>query len=90
MKSGLPADTLVPSGVLAEVQAAAAEEHRAPGDLIREAVLCSLEQRRVRRSTSAEARRRSADAAAPILDLRKRNILPPGVTIRDLIDFGRA
>jgi hypothetical protein len=31
-----------------------------------------------------------AGAAARILELRKGNLLPPGETIKDLINFGRA
>jgi hypothetical protein len=38
MKTERPTDTLVPPGLLAEVQAAAEEEHRAPGELVREAI----------------------------------------------------
>jgi predicted transcriptional regulator len=46
MKSATPSDTLVPSGLLPEIQAAAEEEHRAPGELVGEAVERYLSERR--------------------------------------------
>jgi predicted transcriptional regulator len=46
MKSETPADTLVPPGLLPEIQAAAEEEHRAPGELVGEAVERYLSERR--------------------------------------------
>ncbi len=46
MKSDTPADTLVPPGLLPEIEAAAAEEHRAPGELVGEAVERYLSERR--------------------------------------------
>jgi predicted transcriptional regulator len=46
MKSEAPADTLVPPDLLAEIQAAAAEEHRAPSDLVGEAIERYLSERR--------------------------------------------
>jgi predicted transcriptional regulator len=46
MKSETPADTLVPPGLLPEIQAAAAEEHRAPRELVGEAIERYLLERR--------------------------------------------
>ena len=46
MKSATQSDTLVPSGLLPEIQAAAEEEHRAPGELVGEAVERYLLERR--------------------------------------------
>jgi hypothetical protein len=46
MKFETPADTLVPPGLLPEIQAAAEEEHRAPGELVGEAVERYLSERR--------------------------------------------
>jgi hypothetical protein len=46
MKSETPADTLIPPGLLAEIRAAAAEEHRAPSELVGEAVERYLSERR--------------------------------------------
>jgi hypothetical protein len=45
MKS-IPPDTLVPAGLLPEIQSAAEEEHRAPGELVGEAVERYLAERR--------------------------------------------
>jgi hypothetical protein len=90
MSSESPTDTLVPPDLLAEVRSAADEEHREPRELMCEAVTRYLEHRRVRRSVAAEPKHTSAEAAARILELRKGNLLLPGVTIKDLISFGRA
>jgi hypothetical protein len=49
MKSETSPDTLVPPGLLPEIQAAAEEEHRAPGELVGEAVETYLKSRRRRR-----------------------------------------
>lgn len=46
MKSEIPTDTLVPPGLLSELQTAAEEEHRAPGELVGEAVERYLLERR--------------------------------------------
>jgi predicted transcriptional regulator len=46
MKSDTARDTLVPSGLLPEIKAAAEEEHRAPGELVGEAVERYLSERR--------------------------------------------
>ena len=46
MKLETPADTLVPPGLLPEIQAVAAEEHRAPSDLVGEAIERYLSERR--------------------------------------------
>jgi hypothetical protein len=46
MTSHTPPDTLVPAHLLPEVQAAADEEHRAPGELVAEAVERYLSERR--------------------------------------------
>jgi predicted DNA-binding protein len=45
MKPEGPADTLVPPGLLDEVQAAAEEERRAPAELVREAIEGYLDER---------------------------------------------
>jgi hypothetical protein len=46
MKSEMPSDTLIPAGLLPEIRAAAAEEHRSPGDLVGEAIERYLSERR--------------------------------------------
>src|SRR5207244_11907930 len=90
MKPKSLTDSLVPPDLLVEVEAAADQEHREPRELVREAVTRYLEQWRARRGTAPEASHTPAEAAARILELRKGNVLPPGVTIKDLINFGRA
>jgi len=88
MKSRDAADTLeMPPGWLAEVEAIAAEEHRPAAELVRDAVDRYIEARHGARPA---ARHTPADAAARILELRKGNNLPAGVTIKSLIDHGRA
>jgi len=90
MRSVDPRDTLIPPDLLVEVEAAAKEEHREPRELVREAVTCYLEHRRARRGAALDSTHAPAEAAARILELRKGNLLPPGMTIEDLINFGRA
>jgi hypothetical protein len=46
MKSATPPDTLVPRGLLPEIQAAAEEDHRTPGELVGEAIERYLSERR--------------------------------------------
>ena len=46
MKPDTTSDTLVPSGLLPEIEAAAEEEHRAPAELVGEAVERYLWERR--------------------------------------------
>ena len=46
MKMGHPADALIPPGLLAEIKAAAAKEHRPARELVGEAVERYLSQRR--------------------------------------------
>jgi hypothetical protein len=89
MRSKDPIETLVPPDLLVEVEAAARQERRQPWELVREAVTRYLEQRRARQGPAPEPVHTPAEAVARILELRKGNLLPPGVTIKDLINFGR-
>jgi predicted transcriptional regulator len=80
------------AALLARVQAAAVEEHRSTTEIMREAVERYLESRRANGGASTENDARADKglaAAAQIRELRKGNILPEGVTIRDLINEGR-
>jgi predicted DNA-binding protein len=82
----------LPAALLAQVQAAALEEHRPTTEIVREAVERYLESRRDHGGASTENAARAEKglaAAAQIRELRKGNILPEGVTIRDLITEGR-
>jgi hypothetical protein len=56
MKSESARDTLVPSGLLPEIEAAAEEEHRAPGELVGEAVERYLSERRWFRKDEVHAK----------------------------------
>ncbi len=78
---------LLPPALMAQVQAAAREEHRPTEEILREAVERYLENRRHPDLSSLEA---ALATVARIRELRKGNILPEGVTIRDLINEGRA
>jgi hypothetical protein len=56
MKTGHPADALIPPGLLAEIEAAAAEEHRPVRELVGEAVERYLSERRWFRRGEAHAK----------------------------------
>ena len=83
-----PADALLPPDLIAEVEALAAVERRSSRDILREAVELYLQDRK----PVAEPRPKLTpkEAAARMLQLRKGNVLPDGVTIRDLMTYGRA
>lgn len=56
MKPDTTADTLVPSGLLPEIHAAAEEEHRAPTELVGEAVERYVRERRLFRKDQVHAK----------------------------------
>jgi antitoxin ParD1/3/4 len=56
MNTGTPSDTLVPPDLLDEIQAAAAEEHRDPSDLVGEAIKRYLSERRWLRKDDVHAK----------------------------------
>ena len=56
METERPTDTLIPPGLLSEIEAAAAEEHRAPRELVGEAVERYLSERRWLRKDEAHAK----------------------------------
>jgi hypothetical protein len=92
MKPGSNSNPLtIPPAMLAELQAAADEEHRAPDDVVREALERYLAEWRKSVSHGQARPRLSADeAVARLLEQRKDNLLPEGVTIRELMTYGRA
>jgi len=93
MKPGSDTDLVVPPALLAEIQAAADEAHRPAADVVREALERYLADWRNGVRPAHEpvpARRTPAEAAARLRELRKGNVLPDGVTIRDLMTHGRA
>jgi hypothetical protein len=89
-------DTLaVPPDLLAEIQAEAKEEHRHAGDVLRDVIQLGLEERRraehhAKTVPASTARMTPAEAVTRILKQRNGNVLPEGVTIRDLMTYGRA
>ena len=90
MKSASDNSTLTISpALLAQLEAVAEEEHRPAAEVVREAL-----ERYLARSREDTAQRPSrptpAEAAARMREQRKGTVLPDGVTIRDLIDYGRA
>jgi predicted transcriptional regulator len=56
MKPNATSDTLVPPGLLPEIHAAAEEEHRAPAELVGEAVERYLRERRLFRKDEVHAK----------------------------------
>lgn len=56
MNTKTPPDALIPPGLLPEIQAAAAEEHREPRELVREAVERYLSERRWFRKDEVHAK----------------------------------
>ena len=81
-------EQLIPPSLLAEIEAQAAAEHRSASEMLREVVEDYLRERRGRSANISE--RTPKEAAARILDRRKRHVLPEGETIRELMTYGRA
>ncbi len=84
----------LPATLLAEVEAVAEEEHRPVSDVVREAVERYLRRPRpyapAEQSDQAPDKLTAAEAIERILQQRKGNVLPDGVTIRELMTYGRA
>jgi hypothetical protein len=85
-ESETPSDIAVPPALAARLAAAAAEQHRQLRDVLRDAVESYL--RALQPLTPAQ--RSPAEAAARMRASRPDNKLPEGVTIRDLMTYGRA
>ena len=73
----------------AHIAALAANNGRSTDELVQEAVALWEEQQAQQRQ-APKRKHTPAEAAARIRELRKGNHLPPGETIKDLINFGRA
>jgi hypothetical protein len=71
---------------LAELAASAG---RSPDEIVLEAVVL-WEERQARQQQVPKRKHTPAEAAARIRELRKGVRLPEGVTIKDLISYGRA
>lgn len=95
MKPETSPDTLaIPPALLAEIEAAAEQEHRPALDVLQDAVHRYIDAKHAQHNhldtEPASAELTPAQAVARILELRKGNDLPDGVTIRDLMTHGRA
>jgi hypothetical protein len=73
----------------AHLAALAARAGRSAAELVREA-LAEWEERQAEHHAPTRPQHSPAEAAAHILELRKGNLLPAGVIIKDLINHGRA
>jgi hypothetical protein len=95
----------ISSALLAEIQAAADEEHRSAQAVLQDAMEVYLRQRRREEEMSATERevmaatrtgrqptlrRTPAEAAARMLARRPLRRLPEGETVRSMIEYGRA
>jgi hypothetical protein len=85
-ESETPSEFAVPPALAAQLQAAAAKQHRQLRDVLRDAVELYLREFR----PLPPAQRSPAEAAARMRESRPGNKLPDGVTIRDLMTYGRA
>lgn len=94
MKTDNQSGELLPPALLAKVEAMAAAEHRAPHDVVREAVERYVQERQTSAAKRAEPVSRPEltpqEAGARMLARRKGNFLPEGVTIRELQTYGRS
>jgi hypothetical protein len=81
-----PSELAVPPALAAQLRAAAAKQHRQLPDVLRDAVELYLNQLR----PLPLAQRSPAEAAARMRTSRPGNKLPDGITIRDLMTYGRA
>jgi Arc/MetJ-type ribon-helix-helix transcriptional regulator len=82
---------VIPPSLVAEIQAAADADRRTAADLVRDALERYLADWRNRAINPPEKPRLTpAQAAARLRESRKGNVLPDGVTIRDLMTHGRA
>jgi hypothetical protein len=79
----------IPPALLAEVEAAAELEHRPAVDLVKAALERYLAERQSAVETPVP-KRTAAEAVERMLEQRKGNVLPEGVTIRRLLTYGRA
>ena len=88
MPADLGTDLTIPPDLATQIQAVAQEQHRHANDVVSDAMERYLNEWRTR--TSAAPRRRTpAEAAAHMMEARKGNVLPEGVTIRTMLDEGR-
>lgn len=87
-----PTDALLPEVLLAEVEAVAAYENRPAREILREAVERYLRDRPFAgaNGVASEVRPDPIGVARRMRERRKLHPLPDGMSIRDLLTFGRA
>jgi hypothetical protein len=90
MKPTTDAELTIPPSLVAEIQATADVEHRPAAEVLRDALERYLADARKARAGAAPGHRSRAAAAARMREMRKGNVLPEGMTIRDLMTYGRA
>jgi hypothetical protein len=93
MEPTKPTDQLLPPALLAEVEAMALAEHRSAREMLREAVERYLQEHRPSAGVDAmrpAVKRSPKEAAARMRERRQFHTLPEGMTIRDLMSYGRA
>ena len=97
MKIEAHSNELIPAALLAEVEAIASAERRPASEVLRDAIEGYLHGHGKAAPASPEAsrpteaqKRAAQEAGERILERRQFRHLPEGVTIRELINFGRA
>jgi hypothetical protein len=88
MASNNTVELMIPPSLAARVQSAADEAHRPAADILREILERHLPEQREQSGQTLPGRS-PAQAAARMMAVRKGNILPDGVTIRELMTHGR-
>jgi len=84
-------DLIIPPELAADIQAVADGEHRPAADVVRDALERYLTDRsKPTRHSKENPTQTPVEAAARLRELRKGNVLPDGVTIRDLMTHGRS
>jgi len=81
----------IPAALAARVQAVAADEHRPAAEIVCEALEHYLQERQDHAAppSTQPARPSPAEALARMQARRANTPLPEGMTIRDMIDYGR-
>jgi hypothetical protein len=94
MPTAPPTDFAIPPALAIRIQAVADRQHRPAADIVRDALehylADSHEIAGPIESQAAPPGRTSTEAAARLLENRKGNALPRGLTIRDMQTHGRA
>ena len=91
MKTQTQLEHLIPSALLEQIEALAGAERRPVREMLCEAVESYLQERRSRGGFGVSASSRTPQqVAARIRELRRGNVLPDGVTLRELMTYGRA